>query len=509
MPPTSKPIVGYSASGSPIYGGAGTLYPNAQPVASQTQPTTPTGLGSIAQPAPTAPIKPPTSPATPNPAGTQVPTQAGTGLADSSFIGLLNNLNQGFQSNNDFVKQKTAVVNAMLGGKVDDATLATLPKDIQDIIKTGDRNQLMLQAQVLNDQISGYGKGISSSIQFLTSGYQTAQVEADKKKQEEESNILDFIQTYGSNAVPFLKTKYPDASGTIDQLAGLQTLAEKKAANAGSSSSNLLTTGTGSGIVAGVKVDPAISNDVEDVLSGRNTLYNIRQTMGRTNAAAQYMAKMRAAIKAVDPTFDFVASDAGGKFVSSTFYQKALSAITSVEPNIDKAIELSDQVQRVGVAGVDKLLQAGAIQIGNTKVANFHEAQKLIADEIGLALGQGSVSDMKLQLGFDITDPSMSAEVFASNLKLVKEFIDNRKKALQDQRYSSPTVDGTSGGTQISKGSLSSSQYVEKVLSSQGLKYDDVVKQIPSGEIGVIDNTTGQIGSIPESEFNSTKYTRI
>lgn len=198
-----------------------------------------------------------------------------------------------------------------------------------------------------------------------------------------------------------------------------------------------LTTVGGQGVVAGVKVPAAIASDVEDVLSGRNTLYNIRQTMGRTNAAAAYMQSMRNAIKSIDPQFDFIASDAGGKFVSSTYFQKSKAAIDSVLPNIDKVVDLSNQVGRIGISGVDALLQKGAIQIGNTKVANFYEAQKLIADEIGLALGQGTVSDMKLQLGFDVTDPSLSPEVFASNMALVKQFIENRKAGLDEQRYKS------------------------------------------------------------------------
>lgn len=199
-------------------------------------------------------------------------------------------------------------------------------------------------------------------------------------------------------------------------------------------------------LVAGIKVDPTISNDVQAVLEGRNTLYNIRQTMGRTNAAAAYMQKMRDTIASIDPHFDFVASDAGGKFVSTAFYQKATTAITSVLPNIDQAVQLSDQVGRIGVAGIDKLLQAGQMQIGNQKVSNFHEAQKLIADEIGLALGQGTVSDMKLQLGIDITDPSLRPEVFASNMGIVKDFISNRLAALKAQRYTSDVV-GNSGSS--------------------------------------------------------------
>lgn len=198
-------------------------------------------------------------------------------------------------------------------------------------------------------------------------------------------------------------------------------------------------TTTGTGTAPGT-VDPSlIAGDVEDVLTGRNTLYNIRQTMGRSKGAQAYMEEMRRRIRAVDPRFDFVASDAGSKFVSSPFYQRAITAITAVEPNIAKAVALSKQISRVGVRGVDAMLQRGAIQFGNKKVANFHEMRNLIADEIGLALGQGSVTDMKLQLGFDITDPAVTDEVFASNMGIVQDFIRQRKEALKAQRYFSPS----------------------------------------------------------------------
>lgn len=210
------------------------------------------------------------------------------------------------------------------------------------------------------------------------------------------------------------------------------------------SSSPTVSTVGGNGIlVGGIKVDPTIANDVQAVLEGRNTLASIKTNVGKSTAGQAYMKSLRDAITSIDPSFDFIASDAGGKFVSSTFYQKAVSAITSVLPNIDEAIKLSDTVKRIGFAPADKLLQSGEILFGNTKVANFHEAQKLIADEIGLALGQGSVSDMKLQLGFDITDPNLSADVFSSNLGIVKQFIQNRLDALNNQRYSSPTTSST------------------------------------------------------------------
>lgn len=191
----------------------------------------------------------------------------------------------------------------------------------------------------------------------------------------------------------------------------------------------------------------SISNDVQAILEGRNTMYNIRQTMGRTNKAAQYMQQVRDQITKTDPNFDFVASDAGGKSVSTAYVQRATGAINAVMPNIDKIVSLSDQVNRLGVKGVDSLLQKTATQFGDQKVSNFHQAQKLIADEIGVALGAGTVSDMKLQLGFDVTDTSVTPEVFASNMNLVKEFLLNRKAGLQSLRYSSPTANGVAGSS--------------------------------------------------------------
>lgn len=184
----------------------------------------------------------------------------------------------------------------------------------------------------------------------------------------------------------------------------------------------------------------SIAGDAQDVLEGRNSLLNIRQTMGRSNAAASYMEALRNYIRKVDSKFDFVASDAGGKSVGTSYVQRSMGAINTVLPNIDMIVNLSNQVGRVGVKGFDAALQKAGMQFGNEKISNFHQAQKLIADEIGVALGAGSVSDMKLQLGFDVTDPSVTPEVFASNMEIVRTMLENRKTGLNELRYKSDQV---------------------------------------------------------------------
>lgn len=149
----------------------GSFAPPAAPAVA-TPPSNATPLPTATPPATTTPAVPPgTTPPQ------QPPTQPGAGLPDTSFLGLLNNLNGGLQQNNQLVDQKNAVLAAMLGNPVDPAKLAALPPDVQAIIQGGNRDQLMLQAKILDDSIQGRNASVASSIQYLTSGYQTAQTQ--------------------------------------------------------------------------------------------------------------------------------------------------------------------------------------------------------------------------------------------------------------------------------------------------------------------------------------------
>lgn len=299
----------------------------------------------------------------------------------------------------------------------------------------------------IQDRYDGKLKTLSNLLTLTDSMYKQGQAQVDHLVSDANADIKatnDLAQKQIDAANALAKDNQVVSVGGRELLVNKdtgKTVADLgPATKTGSASADTLDAASGS-----------ITGDVKDILEGRNTLFNIRQTMGRSNSAAAYMQEVRSQVRSQDPNFDFVASDAGGKSVSSAYVQRATAAINSVLPNIEKITQLSDQVSRVGVTGVDKLLQKGGLILNNQKVANFHQAQKLIADEIGVALGAGAVSDMKLQLGFDVTDPSVSQEVFASNMKVVKEFLENRRSGLQSLRYSSSTangVNGSSGGGQ-------------------------------------------------------------
>lgn len=341
-----------------------------------------------------------------------------------------------------------AAIMAAINGTTNPATgqpYALTSKDVSDAI-----SNLNPDAKAIADLMTSAAKNGATPDQLKAIGSAKSingAIQAAGTGLIDPTSNLGQYQTYSQNAIakgqtPLSYTKW-DATNSANKAysSAYSAKAGANAAdneNASNTSSPTNTSGT------------SISGDVKDILEGRNSLYNIRQTMGRSNSAAAYMQNVRNQIRQQDPNFDFIASDAGGKSVSTSYVQKATAAINSVLPNIQTITDLSNQVDRVGITGVDALLQKGGIIINNQKVSNFHEAQKLIADEIGVALGAGTVSDMKLQLGFDVTDPSVSQEVFASNMGVVKSFLENRKDGLNSLRYKSSTV-GTDNLNPVAK----------------------------------------------------------
>lgn len=336
------------------------------------------------------------------------------------------------------------------------AIQAQSSQGLLDSAKATIKDKIDAQFQPIQDQIDFYTKFLQANNNDLTESEKFKLTEAQNQKKTELANLSQTADDLHKN---MLQNGAPASAFTAldkitnDYVAGkitatdAQTKLYQVAGQYGVDTTKILEQiklrqdiANGNPNLSGDDRKEMLSGDVQDVLTGRNTIGNIRLQMGRTKDASQYLTNMRAEIRKIDPNFDFVASDAGSKFVSSTYYQKSISAINNVLPDIKIATDLSEKVGRLGIKGVDNLLQKGGQQINNKNISNLKEAQLLLADSIGIALGQGTVSDMKLQLGFDVTDPSVSADVFFSNMGIVKQFLENRKKGLEDQRYKSSTV---------------------------------------------------------------------
>ena len=99
--------------------------------------------------------------------------------------------------------------------------------------------------------------------------------------------------------------------------------------------------------------------------------------------------------------------------------------------------------------------------------------------------------------------------IFAGRDKALDSSIDNAYRVVLGGGYDQIKTVKQEEQKGTPKGNMKDSQYVEKVLSSQNIKYETVVNNTPQGQIPVVDNKTGETGYIPISEYNASLYTKI
>ncbi len=151
----------------------------------------------------------------------------------------------------------------------------------------------------------------------------------------------------------------------------------------------------------------------------------------RSGAMAGIKASIYDKARDLNPEFTPAAFEAGYKFATNPKTVSAVAAVDNVLPNIKKIVDLSNSWDRTKYPDINRFLGAAQVKLGNTTVSNIRQAQKLIGDELGTALGGGTMTDMKLKLGLDVVDPNLSPETFLSNMGRVEEFLQNRKSSLK------------------------------------------------------------------------------
>lgn len=90
--------------------------------------------------------------------------------------------------------------------------------------------------------------------------------------------------------------------------------------------------------------------------------------------------------------------------------------------------------------------------------------------------------------------------------------ISGAKKVLANLGDAAKDIYGNPGGSNggaLPRGNMSARDYVEKVLSSQGMKYSEVLSKLPPGHVGAIDNATGALLQMLPSDFDPKKHTHI
>lgn len=138
------------------------------------------------------------------------------GMDPASFQNLIGQVEQKLKTNNDLVTQRGYLIKHLYDSPLTSDQLSQLPPDIQQVVSSGNKDAIELQLRLLNDQISGRANTLTQSIQTLTTGYQTAVADAEKKRQDAISNVVTFANTYGSKAPDVLKALY--GQSYMDQL---------------------------------------------------------------------------------------------------------------------------------------------------------------------------------------------------------------------------------------------------------------------------------------------------
>ena len=136
----------------------------------------------------------------------------------------------------------------------------------------------------------------------------------------------------------------------------------------------------------------------------------------------------------LNPAFNAADFERGYKFSSNPKVMQQLSSLNNVKMGVDDLLKASDAASRTGAPLLNKAVMPGGITLGGKKYSNFNTARIAFADELSGALGYGSATDMSREMGFNMTDATLSPEQFRSAIQdIVMPFVDRKKKSITDQ----------------------------------------------------------------------------
>lgn len=165
-----------------------------------------------------------------------------------------------------------------------------------------------------------------------------------------------------------------------------------------------------------------------DLAEGRLTFQQLRTLYSYSRDVNKKLAIYEKASE-INPNFSPAAFEMGYKFASSPKVQAQVASINNVLSGVGDLVKASDAAARSGVTLLNQFVVPGGVAFGGKKYSDFKTAQIAFADELSGALGYGSATDMSREMGFNMTNPSLSPENFRSAVEnIIVPFV-NRKKA--------------------------------------------------------------------------------
>lgn len=326
------------------------------------------------------------------------------------------------------------------------------------------------QAAVLNDIQAGMSNNPSQTLgQFIDKYTNTA----PKQKA---------VGTTGNPAID------PTVPGyTSNNVVGGMTQAAIDQAALQYATSGTLPTGARSSTGAGLAMSSAIKNRAAEMDATGNISANKANLSALTsslNTQTDYLTSTQRALTGADNSFNQILA----KFQSSGINDQSMP-IANIFENYTK------------------------YGLGTSQLPAFKASLADLGNEYQQVFSRGGqVTDAVRKTSNDIIDGNISL----SQLADVNTQLQTQGKIVVAAAQSEVTsINGqisniVTGGVQgVSKGSMSNNDFVNHALSSNNISYNQAVSSVPNGEVGVIDNSTGQFGSIPPSEYDPSLYTEI
>lgn len=188
-----------------------------------------------------------------------------------------------------------------------------------------------------------------------------------------------------------------------------------------------------------IKPGTALYRTAQDLAYGKLTFQGFRTLAAYSRDAGTKFALYDTA-RQLNPNFNQAAFEMGYKYAGNPKTQNTLVSIDNALSNFDKAVDVSNSLDRTDLPSINRLLASGKFQFGNRPVTNFQQLQTILGDDIALAIGQGAPSDYKTKLAQSLLNGNLSKENFISTLRQAGEFLQNRKQSILKQEgiYGTP-----------------------------------------------------------------------
>ena len=305
--------------------------------------------------------------------------------------------------------QMTAFVKNMLAMGVDPTQLSS--SDMQKIQSQYGYSQAEI-VSMYNDAKTAQDQATQAS----------AKAQADIDKENADTNSFDLSQGQAHYVVD-------PKTGQVTQVANLP----KTSATDGSDSAGSTT------------IDPSSPQYkvAQDLAYGGLTFAQFKSLYSYSRDINQKLGIYQLATQ-LNPQFNAADFEAGYEYYKDPKTRQQLSAADNALANIQSIIDLSNAAARSNIPAINKIELPAKYEVGDTSVANFDQAQQLLADEISGVLGFGSGTDMKLKLGIDVIDGNLDPATFASNMEQLQNYIQKKKASILSETsvYGDPSVGG-------------------------------------------------------------------